>query len=456
MKLSPDKTFAILLRTRLESERLAQLRREYLKLLHQLHQAYLNLGSLKKLEVRTGIHCFKLYNLFKAAGLYVAPKKFKKRIVFDGVTYTPHGRKGSDYFCATTGNRAPLHHAVWIAANGPIPAGHNVYFKDGNRFNCDLSNLVCLKIGKAHTRESPFRPRPQNRKFSKPVPPGTIPALYEKYQNGASLISLASPLGRSDSWLRGMFIRHGYEIRQASCQRSGHRHAGAIAPRRRLTQAEVDAIADSLSEIRVPASLASEWHHWPLARRGAFIARVRDRLKPSDSRPDKPFSSNVTPFDYATPEAHAIAATTTSDHCRHVIHVCSQGVIWRDQLFYWNSAGGGYEQQDTRSRGRRALTRVIWENIHGTSVAPNHVIVCKDGNPNNLDPSNLEQRSREELLRENQAAALFRISREKTGLLLKRFQSADSGQPDCLRTITARSNHNAMPRRAGQQTTAAA
>ena len=37
-----------------------------------------------------------------------------------------------------------LHHVVWEAAHGPLPAGHIVIFKDGDRRNVQLENLVCI------------------------------------------------------------------------------------------------------------------------------------------------------------------------------------------------------------------------------------------------------------------------------------------------------------------------
>ena len=37
-----------------------------------------------------------------------------------------------------------LHHLVWEAAHGPLPAGHIVMFKDGDRQNCRLDNLACI------------------------------------------------------------------------------------------------------------------------------------------------------------------------------------------------------------------------------------------------------------------------------------------------------------------------
>ena len=37
-----------------------------------------------------------------------------------------------------------LHRAVWAEHNGPIPEGMMVIFRDGNRLNCDISNLTLV------------------------------------------------------------------------------------------------------------------------------------------------------------------------------------------------------------------------------------------------------------------------------------------------------------------------
>jgi hypothetical protein len=39
-----------------------------------------------------------------------------------------------------------LHRENWTASNGPIPKDHAVVFKDGNRLNCDISNLECITL----------------------------------------------------------------------------------------------------------------------------------------------------------------------------------------------------------------------------------------------------------------------------------------------------------------------
>lgn len=39
------------------------------------------------------------------------------------------------------------HHVVWEQANGKIPKGHVLFFRDGDKTNCDLSNLVLITRG---------------------------------------------------------------------------------------------------------------------------------------------------------------------------------------------------------------------------------------------------------------------------------------------------------------------
>lgn len=45
------------------------------------------------------------------------------------------------------------HRYVWEQAHGPIPRGHNVMFRDGNRQNCSLDNLYLLSREEAGRRQ---------------------------------------------------------------------------------------------------------------------------------------------------------------------------------------------------------------------------------------------------------------------------------------------------------------
>ena len=39
------------------------------------------------------------------------------------------------------------HVVIWEAENGPVPQSHVVRFKDGNKLNFDLENLICIPRG---------------------------------------------------------------------------------------------------------------------------------------------------------------------------------------------------------------------------------------------------------------------------------------------------------------------
>lgn len=61
----------------------------------------------------------------------------------------------------------PLHRIVWQNANGPIPEGHLVIFKNGDTTNCNLSNLECISHAEHGSRCSrQMHARPQELKIA--------------------------------------------------------------------------------------------------------------------------------------------------------------------------------------------------------------------------------------------------------------------------------------------------
>ncbi len=55
----------------------------------------------------------------------------------------------------------PVHHLVWIEANGPIPAGHAVSFRDGDKTHITLDNLELIHRTELMSRNSVHRlPKP--------------------------------------------------------------------------------------------------------------------------------------------------------------------------------------------------------------------------------------------------------------------------------------------------------
>ena len=60
------------------------------------------------------------------------------------------------------------HRYVWEQANGPIPDGYNIAFRDGNRQNCDLSNLFLLsREDNARRRVSEETPEARKARVAK-------------------------------------------------------------------------------------------------------------------------------------------------------------------------------------------------------------------------------------------------------------------------------------------------
>ena len=79
------------------------------------------------------------------------PGKYGPKIEYKGRLYSVQS-EGGYYRNATTGKL--LHREVWEDNFGPIPLGHEVHHKDGNRQNCDPGNLECLTRSE-HTKRHP-------------------------------------------------------------------------------------------------------------------------------------------------------------------------------------------------------------------------------------------------------------------------------------------------------------
>ena len=103
---------------------------------------YQRLGSVAKVGKLYGRTRQAIWEILKAHKLQLRAKRFLEKVIHRGVAYTLH--KG--YLRQTYGARQALHHVVWIEANGPIPEGHNIRFRDGNCRHCSLENLHCAPI----------------------------------------------------------------------------------------------------------------------------------------------------------------------------------------------------------------------------------------------------------------------------------------------------------------------
>jgi hypothetical protein len=59
------------------------------------------------------------------------------------------------------------HRKIWENYNGPIPAGHIIIFKDGNKLNCNIENLQMITKRENMTRNSMTNYPPELKKLIK-------------------------------------------------------------------------------------------------------------------------------------------------------------------------------------------------------------------------------------------------------------------------------------------------
>lgn len=72
-----------------------------------------------------------------------------ERVTKDGILQrktTTDGRGGQRW--------KSVHQLTWIDAHGPIPRGHIIVFKDGNKRNFDIGNLECISYAENMRRNS--------------------------------------------------------------------------------------------------------------------------------------------------------------------------------------------------------------------------------------------------------------------------------------------------------------
>ncbi|MEN3369982.1 MAG: hypothetical protein V7609_2125 [Verrucomicrobiota bacterium] len=80
-------------------------------------------------------------------------------VFYKGEKFTPFGGRGGKYLRRSNHGsdrgEALLHRLVWIEHHGPIPDGHQIMFRDGDRTNCAIENLYCAsRIAAATGRPS--------------------------------------------------------------------------------------------------------------------------------------------------------------------------------------------------------------------------------------------------------------------------------------------------------------
>ena len=247
------------------------------------------------------------------------------------------------------------------------------------------------------------------------VPDGLVMQMHADYVAGLSLAAVGRKYARDRRGVRELFESRGLAVRPLKYAPPPRLANGRIAAAPKLTPAQIDALVEGATKVAVPVALKREWRQWPLIKRAWFILRLRLKLMLPTERPWLPFSANVTPFDYGTPAAWEICrrmnAGRNSRTARIKIDVCTQGVIWRGQLWFWCHKVGYQRGPWTPEGGRPSLHHVIWEEANGRKVLAHHVLAFLDGNDNNLVSENLALKHRGDLAVENKAAGVLKRER---------------------------------------------
>ena len=114
----------------------------------QMLADYYRLKSIRGIAKIYGRSNQCVWEILKTFGCEFVRKNPLQKKKYRGEKYTP-GKGG--YFRSTrsrdgkkVGGEVQLHRRVWADNNGAIPAGYQVGFKDGDKNNCALKNLICL------------------------------------------------------------------------------------------------------------------------------------------------------------------------------------------------------------------------------------------------------------------------------------------------------------------------
>lgn len=225
-----------------------------------------------------------------------------------------------------------------------------------------------------------------------------VAAMKRDYDSGMSRSAVERKYGCIKG-LQHIFERRGFKLRPPTHMPPRDPRTGKIIPHTPATAAQLTAMIATLKRLAVPVDLKHEWRLWPLAKRAAFVQRLR-KIFPSN-RPTGKFSANVTPFVYGDPRVHAIAKEMNKGRNSRnkviALRPCSEGVIYNGMLFFWDKVNDYIQGSFARSSRtlRPILKRVIYEE-HFDDLPADMLVIQKDGNKNNFLPENLGLISRAE------------------------------------------------------------
>lgn len=249
--------------------------------------------------------------------------------------------------------------------------------------------------------------------------------FWRAYQTGLSAAAVERRFGLPIKGLKHILERRGFHVRPPKVvPKLGF---GVRLPE--PTAAEVQAAIRKLKFVHVPPELKQHWKRGSMAWRRRLLRKIRAHLRPLTARPEKPFSENVTPWEYGTPAAMAIArrmnAGRDSQHALVSIRASSQGVIWEGQLWFWTAKQDGTPYGYQGGHPRRLLHRVIYERAYGP-IPAQHIVSHRDGNFNNLAPENLQLRSMAQNAIRNKQAGLAIKGEAGARVLLARFNRGEA------------------------------
>lgn len=126
------------------------------ELVAAMHSDYTLLGSLRRAAAVWGISNQSFHDVMRRRGLQ-RRKKRNPFIEFQGERFALEAQgyyRSTRMVCRKRGNYRLLHRVVWEHHHGPIPHGHIVAFRDKNRANCAIENLICIPKSQSQTLRS--------------------------------------------------------------------------------------------------------------------------------------------------------------------------------------------------------------------------------------------------------------------------------------------------------------
>jgi hypothetical protein len=149
----------------------------------RMYRLYCEGSSLADVGRKYGRTRQAVFDLFKTRGFTLRARTFQEAVTYRGRKFTP---AKSGYLRETIGRRESryLHHVVWEEKHGPIPPGHKVCFRDGDRLNCASDNLFLL----TNDQQQQWRGRKGVNQFTKTAGE-RLKLLVGNFQSGAGTLS---------------------------------------------------------------------------------------------------------------------------------------------------------------------------------------------------------------------------------------------------------------------------